>query len=132
MLAQLSSTDWQIIFALSFVAAVIFAYVSDSVLGASSFGVALNGILILVGAFGGLFALDAAIARHYLYVGRIGTPHWVGAWLAGATLLLIVGSLLRGFVNRNASNPWVTVLSFLTPVVITVGLTARAALSVFK
>ena len=114
MLAQLSSTDWQII------------------LGATSFGVALNGVMILVGAFGGLFALDAAIARNYLYAGRIATPHWIGAWLAGAALLLLVASLVRGFVNRNASNPWVTVLSFLTPVVITVGLTARAALSVFK
>ena len=132
MLAQLSSTDWQIIFGLSFVAAVVFAYVSDSILGATSFGVALNGVMVLVGAFGGLFALDAAIARNYLYAGRIATPHWIGAWLAGATLLLLVASLVRGFVNRNASNPWVTVLSFLTPVVITVGLTARAALSVFK
>lgn len=132
MLAELALRDWQIIIALTFVAGIIFGFIADGILGHAGFGVMLSAVVVMVGGVAGLFALEWMISHHYVYAGRVHVAHWLGAWLGGATTLLLVSAMTRGFVHRNAHNPWVMSVAYLAPMVVTVGFTARVALTVFK
>lgn len=100
MLSELTPTDWTILIAIVAFGGFLVAHFMDHVMGQLSAGLIGGGLVLIAGAFGGLYALDYAFRHRYVSMRWSSPEIWAVSAVGAAMTLLLVITALRVALKR--------------------------------
>jgi uncharacterized membrane protein YeaQ/YmgE (transglycosylase-associated protein family) len=100
MLAQLNQADWMMLYLIVVSLAFALGYVTDAILKDSGYGILGNGMVLAVGAFGGIFLFDTALTGHFIQYRHAMPMTWFLSGLVGGVTALFLITAARALARR--------------------------------